>query len=265
MTEPTSTPDFDDQKPTVDAPAPSTNAGSSRKRTRLILGLVLAIVVLGGGTGTYVAWFRPSDVQGSTAPTGSALFGDVATLDPCSAVPPGTFSGRVEQQPFQFDGCVIRVTPPGSSMTTQIKLIFTPVDLPALAANAANIVTKDGTLTLVKQRKRPSPLDCFESLSDPNKDSAMVAVVPDPSANAGSDASHGDLCAVADTVLAVVSSAAAQGRLGHLTFPRSSLGSVDACSLLTATSVHDVTGAVVGVTSAVTQKVDEVIARGPTR
>lgn len=224
-----------------------------KKKTGLIVGIVIALVVVLGGGGT-AALFLFSFSGGGKQPTASgagpgssggagnasAPLGDLTTLDPCSLVNTSSYQGRAIAFPDYFSSCYVFVTLASSGQTIDLTVYYSGTgDVHQIDQNQFT-VTKQGALTVAVQPHPVSTGQCQGNVyyTDTNE----IGMTTSADSGTSSSPSASDLCQVVTTAAADVVAAINGKTFKHLSYPSGSMGRVDVCGLLAASSVKSVVG-----------------------
>jgi hypothetical protein len=212
--------------------------------------LVIAlVVVIGGGTGAY---FLFSGGGGKTdtasggggqqprasspkSPDDSTELGTLSTLDPCSLVDTSGLGGTADAYPNDLGACFVYDTPEGSQQITTLSVSLGVEQLSKVDTSSFT-VTKQNKATIVKAQQRNDDTDCFAQVFFASDAYVYIQAKPDSGNSAPSTSA--ELCQLADTATTTVASKVNSGGVKHLAFPSSSMGSINACSLLTAAAVR---------------------------
>ena len=221
-----------------------------KKRTALIIGLVIGLVVVlaGGGTGLY---FLLSDKGNSAIDAARGVSGgagksdvaaaDLSTVDPCGFFPASSFAAKARlssdnQQsevaitPTTFEDCRIDITLATDGTVVTIETSVFPIpEVSQVVKQRGFSTTTRGSLTVLKQTDRAPGRACAAAVELPDQYAVTVFAEPGQS---GTAAVAADFCGLSDIALKDAIDAINHGPKHLPGYPAKSAGSLDACSLL---------------------------------
>jgi hypothetical protein len=206
--------------------------------------VVVALVVVGGGLGTYFAFFASkSGSDKPPAPAASAT-GDPSTIDPCSVVSSKTFASQAASTtpvtivPYSFSGCEADiVTKSNQSLLVDINYAesFTGRGVKADSVTT----TTSGAWHVANPKDTSDSTECsYFAYQDKNGLTFEVDGEPgDDSSSGGSTPDGPALCDIAHSTITAIVAALQNGTVKHLTYGTGSLAATVGCDLLTPAQV----------------------------
>jgi hypothetical protein len=218
---------------------PQQQPGKSRKG--LIITVVVALVVVGGGLGTYFGFFASTSGSGKPQPPAMSATADPATIDPCSVVSAKTFASQGNADsivPYSFSGCEAEVV----SKANQ-NLIVDINDAESFAGrdvSASSVTTTtSGAWHVASPKDTSDSTECsYFAYQDKNGLTFEVDAEPGDDSSSGGSAPDGPtLCDLAHSTMMAVVAALQNGTVKHLAYGTGSLAATVGCDLLTPAQV----------------------------
>jgi hypothetical protein len=206
--------------------------------------VVVALVVVGGGLGTYFGFFAGK--SGSNKPTTPAVsaIGDPSTIDPCSVVSSKTFASQAASTPpmtifpYSFSGCEAELA--NKANQNLIVDINDAESFTGRGVAASSVtMTSSGAWHVASPKDTSNSTECsYFAYQDKNGLTFEVDTEPGDNSSSGGSAPDGPtLCNLAHTTITAVVAALQNGTVKHLTYGTGSLAATVGCDLLTPAQV----------------------------
>ena len=216
----------------------------SRSRKGLIITVVVALVVVGGGLGTYFGFFAGKSGQDKPSAPAASAIGDPSTIDPCGVLSAKTFAGQVAASspvrimPYSFSGCESDiVTKANQSVLVDLNYAWSFARMRVKADSMTTTTSGDWHVAAPKDTSDSTVCSYF-AFQDKNGLTFEVDAEPGDDTSAGGPAPDGPaLCAIAHSTMTSVVAALRNGPIRHLVYPAGSLAGTVGCDLLTPAQV----------------------------
>ncbi|GAB2778626.1 hypothetical protein [Amycolatopsis magusensis] len=213
-----------------------------RNRARRAAGILVLVTLLSGCASTIIG--KPSPDQAALAQvedersplTAAAAFGDYTTIDYCSlmdAAALGRTAEVVDPPRVSLDNCIAKVKVDGQEADLAVGSVL---DEQARSEYTTTTTEVTGGTELKRRltiEKPSSEYDgsCYRYLVFADEFSLQANV--NSLSTSGTDLAPERLCPLLEAALEHAASVVVEKRVGHLSFPAGSLGSIDACSVAT--------------------------------
>jgi hypothetical protein len=213
--------------------------------------VVVALVVVGGGLGTYFGFFAGKSGSNTPPAPAASTIGDLSTIDPCSVVSLNSFASQAAPKsgdlttpvaiyPYSFSGCEAEiVTKTNQNLIVDINDAesFTGRNVKADSVTT----TTSGTWHVASPKDTSDSTECsYFAYQDKNGLTFEVDAEPGDESSSAPNGPAPDgptLCAMAQSTMTSVVTAMRNNTFRHLAYGTGSLAATVGCDLLTPAQV----------------------------